>query len=122
MTDPSCQGDLRKTMNNEEKKRLTDAVRIWCWWQGFTETPDKLSPADLVFKSEEKTVGFVIFDEQTEDLLSLETGCDFTYAVISDPAIRQAAQKKIPAAWGILGYGNPYGLGYLYQVWRKAKA
>ena len=108
-------------MNNEEKKRLADAVRMWCLWRGFTETENRTLTADLVFKNGGKTVGFVIFDEQTADSLSLETGCDLTYAVINSPENCSATQKKIPTEWGILCYGNPFGLGCLYQVLREAK-
>ena len=77
--------------------------------------------ADIVFKNKEKTVGFIILDEQTDSSIPLKTGCDLTYAVISDNKNRGAVQGKIPDTWGILCYGNPFGLGCLYQVLKEAK-
>ena len=105
----------------EENKRLANAVRLWCLCRGYEEMENQKSPADLVFNCEEKTVGFLICDEQADGSFPHETGCDLTYSVINNPENRSAVHKKIPAAWGILCYGNPFGLGYLYQVLREAK-
>lgn len=108
-------------MNREEKSRLINAVKMWCLCRGFEETENSGCTADLVFKNGEKSVGFIILDEQTDDPLPLKTGCGLTYAVISDNRNRSTVQKKIPAAWGILCYGDPFGLGCLYQLFREAK-
>lgn len=108
-------------MNTEEKNRLINAVKMWGLYRGFEETENRDSPADLVFKNDNKTIGFTIFDEQTGNSFPLETGCDLTYATISDNKDRSTVQKKIPAEWGILCYGNPFGLGCLYQLFREAK-
>lgn len=108
-------------MKTEEKNKLINAVKMWCLCRGFEEAENSDCTADLVFKNAEKTVGFIIFDEQTGNSFPLETGCDLTYAVISDPEKRNAVQGKIPDTWGILCYGNPYGLGYMYQLYREAK-
>ncbi|MBO4432129.1 MAG: hypothetical protein J5852_01220 [Clostridia bacterium] len=108
-------------MNLEEKNRLINAVKTWCLCRGFEEMENQNLTADLVFKNGEKSVGFIILDEQTGSSIPLKTGCDLTYAVISDNRNRGAVQKRIPAAWGILCYGDPFGLGCLYQLFREAK-
>ena len=108
-------------MNAEEKNRLINAVKTWCLCRGFEEMEEHSCAADLVFKNGEKSVGFIILDEQTDSSIPLKTGCDLTYAVISDNRIRSAVQKRIPAEWGILCYGDQFGLGCLYQLFREAK-
>ena len=108
-------------MNTEKQKRLLSAVKMWCMYHGFNETEKSESTAELVFNNKEKTIGFILCDEENDDSFSLKTKCDLTYAVISDPEKRNAVQGKIPDTWGILCYGNPYGLGYMYQLFREAK-
>ena len=108
-------------MNREEKNRLINAVKMWCLCRGFEEAENSDCTADLVFKTENKTIGFILCDEENDDSFSPKTECDLTYAVISDPEKRSAVQQRIPDTWGILFYGNPYGLGYMYQLYREAK-
>lgn len=108
-------------MKNEKQKRLLNAVKMWCMYHGFNETEKRKSSAELVFNNKEKTIGFILCDEENANSFSIETECDLTYAVISDPEKRSAVQGKIPDTWGILCYGNPFGLGCLYQVLREAK-
>ena len=108
-------------MNNEKQKRLLNAVKMWCMYHGFNKTEKRKSSAELVFNNKEKTIGFILCDEENANSFSIETECDLTYAVISDPEKRSAVQQKIPNTWGILFYGNPYGLGYMYQLYREAK-
>lgn len=108
-------------MSAQEKKRLINAVKIWCTHCGFEEIENRSYTADIVFKNGEESVGFVVLDEPTGSLFPVKTGCDLTYAVINSPENCSATQKKIPTEWGILCYGNPFGLGCLYQVLREAK-
>ena len=108
-------------MKTEEKNKLINAVKMWGLYRGFKETEKRDFPVDLAFKNDNKTIGFILCDEEYANSFSLKTECDLTYAVISDPEKRSAVQGKIPDTWGILCYGNPYGLGYMYQLYREAK-
>ena len=102
-------------------KSLKDAVRLWCLDKGYNE----IDGADLVFQGENKTVGFILKEEKTDqellsEIMNAKSICNEIYVVITDQAERAKAVSIIPKECGLLCYANPFGLGYMYEVFKEA--
>ena len=106
-------------MNNEEKKRLTDAVRLWCVWRGFEELRRGNFPGELAFKTATQTVGFVLLETQTDKYMYRNRKYDMVYAVVRNTEELRAARQTVPTEWGILCYGDPYEMGYIFQMFHR---
>ena len=111
---------------NNEKEKILSAVRFWALAQGYEEV-EKIENVDLTFKKEGLITSFVTeFDKKPLELKyhiswALQAKSDFVYVVTNDNGKRRELIKKIPDLCGILCYGNPFGLGFLYQVLKKAE-
>ena len=72
-----------------KKKRLYDAIWLWCIGKGYEEQENKESFLDATFSKEEKTTGFIFeFNKAVDEILSriekAKEKVQYIYIVIND--------------------------------------
>lgn len=111
---------------NTEKEKILAAVRFWAITQGYEEI-EKRGGADSSFTKDGFITSFITeFDKSSLQLKyaipsAKREKSDFVYVVTNDNARRRELIKFIPDYCGILCYANSFGLGFVYQVLKKAE-
>ena len=112
----------------EKKKRMLNAIRLWCLSEGLEEINDNTNfYTDITFEKCGKTTGFIFEFDKDENLLknkiaTAESVCDYIYVVIDDSKKRKETADKIPKECGIWCYSDSSGLGYVYQVLKEVQS
>lgn len=112
-----------KQMSNKTKNMLS-AVLFWAWGEGMEADANQVSSDILIAKKGEHKIAFIAeFDRTREELLEVisKSESDFVYVVTDDNGKRRELLTGIPDYCGILCYGNPFGLGFLYMVLKEPK-
>ena len=109
----------------QKKKRMYGALWLWCVGEGYEEQENRESVLDAAFVKEEKTIGFIFeFDKTVETMLSsiekAKEKAQYIYIVMDDASKYQTIKKIVPEFCGIFCYSNPFRLGMMMQVLRKA--
>lgn len=107
----------------EKIKNMLSAVRLWAWAGGMSVINGACMDSLIAEKNGAKITFITEFDKTHDELLKRIAAIksDYIYVVTDDNAKRQTLIKAIPKKCGILCYGNPFGLGCVYQVLKEPK-
>lgn len=111
------------SMDNK-KQGLISSIKFWFLTGGMDDVTDDTQQDVLIAqKNGLKTTYIIEIDKTKDELLAAINNAksDFVYVVVDDNQKRRELVKFIPDHCGIFCYGNPYGLGGLYQVLKNAK-